>query len=463
MRAEYCGNTGCLQRDSAEHEEYAGARSAGPREGGERGGTDLLERILDEGNLNRAFKRVKANNGAPGIDKMTIEEAQDWLRWNQAQLVEALRNGTYKPIPVRRKGIPKPDGGVRLLGIPTVIDRVIQQAIAQKLTPIYDPTFAETSFGYRPGRSAQQAIGTVKKFAEEGYTQVASLDLSKYFDTINHDMLLNILRERIQDERVIQLIKRFLKAGVMEDGICKPTEEGSPQGGPLSPLISNIYLDRFDKLMDERGVRFVRYADDINIFAKSRRAAQRLMEHAKEYLEGCLKLRMNAEKSKVVSVYSPKRFKFLGFALGKNSKGVYIRAHPKALKKAKAKLKRLSARNQGCNVGVAMRKVEVYMTGWLGYFGIASIKTTLKEWDSWLRRRFRAFIWKQWKRPRTKVESLMRLGINEDEARAHGYSRKKYWRLSRTPAVNAALTNERLEGMGYMNLSKHYIARHSSG
>lgn len=354
---------------------------------------------------------------------------------------------------MRRKEIPKPDGGVRLLGIPTVVDRVIQQAVAQVLIPIYDPTFSETSFGYRPKRSAQQAIRTVRQRVEEGYTYVASIDLSKYFDTISHDMLLNILRERIHDERVIGLIKKFLKAGVMENGVCIPTERGSPQGGPISPLLSNIYLDKFDKLMDERGVVFVRYADDINILAKSERAANRLLQHAKEFLEGHLKL--NAQKSKVVSAYS-NNFKFLGFAIGKDKNGVHIRVHPKSLQKAKAKLKQLSRRNQGCNVRVSMAKLAVYARGWIAYFGIAKNKTTLQRWDGWLRRRFRAYIWKQWKRPSRRIEALKQLGIGEDDAKANDYSRKGYWRLATSPVITKAISNKWLAQARCHSLTEIY-------
>lgn len=463
MKAEYRGNAGYPHGDSAEHEGHAGARSAGPREGGERGGTGLLEQILDRRNLNRAFKRVKANKGAPGVDNMTIDEARDWIRENRVELVESIRNGTYKPSPVRRKEIPKPDGGVRLLGIPTVVDRIIQQAIAQQLMPIYDPTFSETSFGYRPGRSPQQAIEVVRSRADEGYTQVASLDLSKYFDTINHDMLLNILRERIHDERVIQLIKKFLKAGVMVEGVCMPTEQGSPQGGPLSPLLSNIYLDKFDKLMDSRGVVFVRYADDINILARSRRAALRLMEHAKEFLEGHLKLKMNTEKSRVVSVYSARDFKFLGFAIGRNRNGAYVRIHPKSLKKAKAKLKKLTERNQGRSVEVVLKKLEEYARGWIGYYRIAAMTSTLIKWDKWLRRRIRAYIWKQWKNCKGRIKGLKERGIGEDDAKANAYSRKGCWRMSKTPVTDKAFSIAWLEELGLINLSKCYAKqRHSS-
>ena len=326
-KAEYPGNEGCPQRDSAEHEEYAGARSIDRQEPEETDGADLLERILSRGNLNRAYKRVKANKGAPGIDGMTVEDALPWLREHREELLDQIRSGKYKPQPVRRREIPKPDGGVRKLGIPTVVDRIIQQAIAQQITPIFEPLFSDGSYGYRPGRSAQMAIQKVKEYAEQGYTTAVLIDLSKYFDMLNHDLLMNMVREEVHDRRVIELIKRFLKSGVMENGLLVKTEEGSPQGGPLSPLLANIYLNKFDHEMESRGVHVIRYADDIVVLARTPRAGQRLLESSRRYLEGKLKLRMNTEKSRVVSVYAIRNFKFLGFALGKGKNGVFIRAH----------------------------------------------------------------------------------------------------------------------------------------
>ena len=307
--AENLGKEGCPQKDSAEHEGYAGAQSGGSRESREADGTDLLERILSRENLNRAYKRVKANKGAPGIDGMTVEDALPWLREHREELLEQIRSGKYKPQPVRRKEIPKPDGGVRQLGIPTVIDRVIQQAIAQQLTPIFEPKFIDGSYGYRPNRSAQQAIRKVKEYAEEGYTTAVEIDLSKYFDTLNHELLMNMVREEVRDKRVTDLIKKYLKSGVFAEGLLVKTEEGSPQGGPLSPLLANIYLNKYDQEMTRRGVKVIRYADDIVILAKSKRAGERLLESSKRYLEGKLKLKLNTEKSKVVSVYAIRNFK----------------------------------------------------------------------------------------------------------------------------------------------------------
>ena len=432
-KAEYLGNEGCPQRDNAEHEEYAGAQSIDRRETEETDGADLLERILSRENLNRAYKRVKANKGAPGIDEMTVEDALPWLREHREELLDQIRSGKYKPKPVRRKEIPKPDGGIRKLGIPTVVDRIIQQAIAQQISPIFEPLFSDGSYGYRPGRSAQMAIQKVKEYAEQGYTTAVLIDLSKYFDTLNHDLLMNMVREEVHDKRVIELIKRFLKSGVMENGLLIKTEEGSPQGGPLSPLLANIYLNKFDHEMESRGVHVIRYADDIVVFARTPRAGQRLLESSRRYLEGKLKLRMNTEKSRAVSVYAIRNFKFLGFALGKGKNGVFIRAHAKSLK------------------------------GWLGYFGIASMRKTMQSWDEWLRRRFRMYIWKQWKLPRTRIKNLMKLGLPRWRACEVACSRKSYWRSSAHASVQMAISNKRLAQAGYYSILDRYESLHLCG
>ena len=459
VKAEYQERLSCPQMDSAEHEEYAGVRSAGGREVGKQDGANLLEKILHRDNLNRAYKRVRANKGAPGIDGMTIEDALPWLREHREELLDTIRQGKYKPQPVRRKEIPKPDGGIRKLGIPTVIDRIIQQAIAQQLVPIYEPLFSEDSYGYRPNRSAQQAIQKVKQYVEQGYTSAVLVDLSKYFDTLNHELLMNLLRKNIRETRVIELIKRYLKAGVMENGLLVKSTEGSPQGGPLSPLLANIYLNEYDKEMERRGVPVVRYADDIVVMSKSPRAAQRLLESTRRYLEGKLKLKMNVEKSKVVSVYSIRNFKFLGFALGKGKNGVFIRVHAKSLKKAKAKLKELTSRNQGRNVRKVMENVKVYIRGWLGYFGIASMKMTMQRWDEWLRRRFRAYIWKQWKVPKARIRNLLKLGIPKYSAHKWGYM-KAYWNVAGSPVLTRSITNERLVQAGYYSILARYESLH---
>ena len=464
MTAEYRGNKGFLQRDSVEHEGYAEVQSTDRREGKERGGArDLMEAILDRNNLNRAYQRVKRNRGAAGIDGMTVEEALPWLKEHKGELLQNIREGSYMPSPVRRKEIPKPDGGVRKLGILTVVDRVIQQAIAQKLQSIWEPLFSDSSYGYRPNRSAQQAVRQVKRYAEQGYRYTVSVDLSKYFDTLNHELLMDLLHRQIQDMRVLGLIKKYLKSGVLENGIVCKTEKGSPQGGPLSPLLANIYLNEFDWEMRRRGVRMVRYADDIVVFAKSKRAAERLLESCRRYLEGKLKLHINTEKSKVTSIFSTRNFKFLGFCLGKNGKGVFIRAHYKSLAKAKEKLKLLTKRNRGRNVRAVMREVKVFIRGWLGYFHVADMKRTMQSWDEWLRRRFRMYIWKQWKKPKTKVANLRKLGIPADKAFQWGNSRRGYWRIAGSAVLQRSITNERLAAAGYFSILGCYESLHLYG
>ena len=457
MKAEYADKDGFLQRDSVEHEGYAEAQSAEQMETREQdNASDLMERILDKGNLNKAYQRVKSNKGAPGIDGMTVEEALPWLEEHKEELLESIKGGWFKPNPVRRKEIPKPDGGVRKLGIPTVIDRIVQQAIAQVLVPLYEPKFIDGSYGYRPNKSAQMAIQKVKEYAEEGYKYAVQLDLSKYFDTLNHALLINLLRQTIKDERVIQLIKKYLKSGVMENGVCIKTEEGSPQGGPLSPLLANIYLNEFDHEFENRGVKVIRYADDIVLLAKSQRATERLLETSTRYLEGKLKLTVNKEKSKTVSVVAIRNFKFLGFAMGRGKDGYFIRAHAKSLKKAKQKLKELTSRSQGRNVRVVMKKIQIYMTGWLAYFGIANMKKTIIEWNGWLRRRIRMYIWKQWKKPETRVQNLIKLGMESWLAYRNGNTRKGYWAVAGSGILSTTITDKRLAQAGYFDILAKY-------
>lgn len=374
----------CLQRDSTECEGYAGAQSAVQPGSGETAGRsqNLLEAILYRDNLNRAYNRVKANKGAPGVDGMTVEEALPWLKKHGKEMTEAIRSGKYKPTAVRRKEIPKPDGGVRKLGIPTVKDRIVQQAIAQQLMPLYEPKFSEGSYGYRPGRSAQ--------------------------------------------------------------------------GGPLSPLLANVYLNEFDWEYERRGVPVIRYADDIVLLCKSQRAAERLLESSIRYLEGKLKLRVNRDKSHIARVNATKNFKFLGFAYGKGKDGLFIRAHPKALLKAKNKLRAITKRNRGVNVRKVMQEIKVYMTGWLNYYGIASLKTKMREWDEWLRHRIRAYIWKQWKKPKTKLKNLMKLGVPEYYAHMAANSHRGYWFTVNTGAVTRGITNERLTRAGFFERSPAY-------
>ena len=455
-------NNGCSQRDSAEHEGYAKASRSFNRIWKEKDSAQpkLLEAILYKANLNRAYKRVKANKGKPGVDGMTVEEALPYLREHQKELTGRIRKGKYTPSPVRRVEIPKPEGGVRKLGIPTVIDRTIQQAIAQQLIPIYEPLFIETSYGYRPNKRAKDAVLKVKEYAGKGYTYAVSIDLSKYFDTLNHELLINLLRKNVKDERVVQLIKRYLKSGVMENGVVMDTEEGSPQGGNLSPLLANIYLNEFDQEFSKRGVPCIRYADDIVLLARSKRASERLLESSTKYLEEKLKLTVNREKSRTVSVFAIQNFKFLGFALGRNGSGIYVRVHPKSWKKFKTKLKTLSSRKKCQSIKPSLEKIKIYARGWLNYYGIASMKKNIEDINGWLYHRIRMCIWKQWKKPKTKVRNLLKMGVPMELAWQAGNSRRGYWYTTHTVAVNMAMTKERLINSGFYDLATAYQSVH---
>ena len=455
-------NDSCSQRDSAERKGYVRAHRSFNRIWKERDSAepDILGKILDKDNLNRAYKRVKANKGAPGVDGLTIEMALSWLKKNHKELVERIQQGKYTPSPVRRVEIPKPDGGMRKLGIPTVVDRIIQQAMAQQLMPMYEPLFSDDSFGYRPGRNAKDAILRIKEYAEQGYTRVVVLDLSKYFDTMNHTILVNLLRQQVKDERVIQMVKRYLKSGVMENGVLMETEKGSPQGGNLSPLLANIYLNEFDWEFRRRGVPCIRYADDIVLLAKSERASERLLESSTRYLEEKLKLKVNREKSRTVSVFAIRNFKFLGFCFGKNGKGIYIRVHAKPWKKAKEKLRRLTSRSRCGSVVRTMEKIKVYMRGWLNYYGMADMKSNISALNSWLYRRIRMCIWKQWKLPRTRMRKLIGLGVDSHYAATIAYDRKGYWFNAGNKAVNWALNKERLIRWGFYDLAEAYQSMH---
>ena len=452
----------CSQRDSAERKGYVRAHRSFNRIWKERDSAepDLLGKILERDNLNAAYRRVKANKGAPGVDGMTIEEALPWLKEHKDELIGRIKRGKYTPSPVRRVEIPKPDGGIRKLGIPTVIDRIIQQAISQQLMPIYEPLFSDGSYGYRPGRGAKDAILRIKEYIEEGYVHAVVLDLSKYFDTLNHTILINLLRKQVKDERVIQMVKRYLKSGVMENGVVTRTEEGSPQGGNLSPLLANVYLNEFDWEFARRGVPCIRYADDIVLLAKSKRAAERLLLTSAKYLEETLKLRVNREKSRTVSVFAIRNFKYLGFCYGKSGEGIRIRVHAKAWKKAKDKLRHLTSRSRCGSIRRTLEKIKVYMRGWLNYYGIADMKNRIEELNGWLCRRIRMCIWKQWKLPRTRKRKLVGLGVDEHYAATIAYDRKGYWFNARNKAVNWALSKERLIKWGYYDLATAYQSVH---
>jgi len=459
MTAENRTETGCSREGKLEAKNIGGAWSAALLQlNGEGGAESLLERVVERNNLNRAYKRVKANGGAAGVDGLTCKELLDYLRECGNELIAAILQGSYRPNPVKRVQIPKPDGGTRDLGVPTAVDRVIQLAIVQVLESIFEPEFSEFSFGFRPGRNCHQAIRKAREYYDEGYKYVVDIDLAKYFDTVNHDLLINMLREKVKDERLISLIRKYLKSGVMENGIVSPTYKGTPQGGNLSPLLSNIYLTRFDRLLESRGHKFVRYADDCNIYVKSHRAAERVMSSSRKYLEGVLKLRVNTEKS---TVGSPLRLKFLGFSLYRDRSGTGIRIHRKSVKRFKTKLKHLTRRNQGISIEAVLNKLRNYILGWLGYYAIASMSKLMRELTEWVRRRIRMYIWKQWKRVRTRIVKLKGLGVSDEQAFQWANTRKSYWRISGSHILTTTLTNERLANLGFENFAKRYEALRS--
>ena len=453
-------NSGWHYKDRVELESSSGVHSVYPAETEVKdGATNLLARLVSRDNLNAAYKKVKRNGGAPGIDGMTVEEALPYLRKHKEEIIAQITKGKYKPMPVRRAEIPKADGGVRLLGIPTVVDRVIQQALVQVLTPVFEPTFSDNSYGFRPGRSAHMAIMQARQYYEDGYKYVVDIDLAKYFDTVNHDILMDMVMMKVKERPIIRLTRAFLKSGVMADGIVSPTEEGTPQGGNLSPLLSNIYLTRFDNMLKERGHKFVRYADDSNIYLKSKRAAGRIRENCIEFLEGKkMKLKVNREKS---AVGSPIKLKFLGFALyTKIDKTKGIRIHPKSVKVFKAKVRQITKRNRGRKFDRIIYELNQYTRGWIQYYAIADMRKLMQDLNQWIRRRLRMYIWKQWKKISAKSHNLMKLGVARDQAWQWANTRKGYWRIASSGILATTITNERLEYRGYMDISKKYEAMH---
>jgi len=373
---------------------------------------NLFERVLQRDNILKAWQRVRANKGAAGIDGMSIDEFPDWAKsghWKR--VMTELVKGQYKPSPVRRVEIDKPDGGTRQLGIPTVVDRVLQQAIAQVLTPIFDPGFSNNSFGFRPNRNGQQAVKQVHGIIKQGRGNAVDVDLSKFFDRVNHDLLMTLLGREVKDKRLLKLIKRYLRAGVIDNQLYSESREGVPQGGPLSPLLANIMLDPLDKELEKRGHKFARYADDFTILVKSQRAGERVLRSISEYLQNRLKLAVNTTKSRVVKTTESK---FLGFTF----RAGRIQWHPKTLLKFKQQVRRLTNRNWG-----VLFKISQFLRGWINYFGIANCYQLCVELDHWIRRRVRMAYWRQWRKPRTKVRSLMRLGVHVRSAVACGIKR----------------------------------------
>lgn len=460
QRPQKTAKVGCPCEGMLETESNKGVCSVARLETERQDGAEnLLEAILDRNNLNKAYLKVKRNGGSAGIDGMTVDEMLPYLKEHREELLGALRSGKYKPKAVRRVEIPKPDGGKRKLGVPTVIDRMIQQAIVQVLQPIYEPLFSENSYGFRPKRSAHQAISKALEYYNEGYTQVVDLDLAKYFDTVNHDILIDMLKEQIKDERVISLIRKYLKSGVMINGLVSPTTEGTPQGGNLSPLLSNIYLTAFDKLLESRGHKFVRYADDCNIYVKSRRAAERVMASCVKFLEGKLKLKVNQQKSQVGS---PLKLKFLGFSLYKTGKKAGIRPHGKSIKRFKDKIRELTSRKQARSVTNILQRIKRYTTGWLGYYSIADMESKIRSLNEWLRRRIRQIYWKQWKKVSARFSNLKKLGINKQKAWEWANSRKGYWRIADSYILHRSLTNEYLASVGYDDILNRYKVLHSN-
>lgn len=407
--------------------------------------TELLEDVLSSDNLARAWKRVKANKGAPGIDGVTIGDFPAYARAHWPAIREQIREGRYQPQAVRRVEIPKPGGGKRMLGIPTVMDRVIQQAIAQVLTPIFDPTFSDSSFGFRPGRNAHQAIRQVQASVKEGRNIAVDIDLAKFFDTVSHDVLMSLLARSIADKRLLRLIGRYLRAGVLVGEHIEPSEVGTPQGGPLSPLLANILLHQLDLELVRRGHRFARYADDMVILVRSQRAAQRVMGSITRYLEKTLKLKVNLAKSKVAPM---SECAFLGFTI----KGKKIRWTDKALADFKHRIKELTGRSWGVSMGYRLHKLGQYLRGWTAYFGISQYYRPVPELDEWIRRRMRMCYWKQWRWPRTKIKNLLALGVSLKSAIEHGCSSNSYWQMSRTPVINQAVSNAWLQEQGLLSV-----------
>lgn len=415
---------------------------------------NLLDTILRSDNLNAAYRKVKANNGSGGIDGMQVDELLPYLRERQSELVEQIRKGKYRPNPVRRVEIPKEEKGqVRKLGVPTVVDRVIQQAIAQELTPIYEEQFSDSSFGFRPGRGAHDALKRCREYVEEGYVYVVSMDLQSYFDTVNHSKLIEVLSRTVKDGRVISLIHKYLKAGVMEDGGNRATTEGVPQGGPLSPLCGNIMLNELDKELECRGHKYVRYADDCIIFCKSRKSAERTLKNIVPYITGKLFLKVNLQKTTVSHV---SKIKYLGYGFYQQKGKCRMRVHPKSIEKMKNRLRELTTRGNRWSNPEREKKLREYTSGWINYFRYADMKSLMEETDEWLRRRIRAVYWKQWKRVRTRYKMMRALHLPEQMVHEMSNCRKGTWRAAQM--LNSVLTKRIIvDRLGYPSMSAHYL------
>jgi len=412
-----------------------------------------VEEVVSRENMQQAWQQVKANKGAPGIDDMAITDYPDFARANWAGIKASLLDGTYTPSPVKRVEIPKDSGGTRPLGIPTVSDRVIQQAIAQVLVPIFDPYFSESSFGFRPGRSAHQAVRKVVDLIGKGYRYAVDIDLAKFFDTVDHDVLMHRIRRRVTDKGTLKLIVKYLRAGVVVNGRLNQTSEGVPQGGPLSPLLANILLDDFDKELEKRGHQFCRYADDLILLVKSKRSGERVMESISRFLEKKLKVQVNRDKSRVVKA---EKSTFLGFTFT----GKRLTVSEKSLTKCKNELRRLTWRSWGVAMEYRYRKIRTYVQGWMNYFGIGMRYNDAVELDQWFRRRIRMCYWKQWHRARKRIGELIKLGAFKRQAILTGLSRKGYWHLAKTLSMNVGLSNAYLTKQGLTSLRTLWIKIH---
>jgi len=445
MQAEPAGRDGERSYALAETEGEDGNTTINSR--------GLLEEILSPRNMNLAYKRVERNGGSSGVDGMKVDELLPYLKQNGKALLEELLLGKYKPQPVKRVEIPKPEGGIRLLGIPTVTDRMIQQAISQVLTPIFEEVFSNHSYGFRPGRSTHQALKQAKKYMDEGYKVVVDIDLEKFFDRVNHDKLMYLLSRRIKDKRVLKLVRLYLESGVMESGLVSATDEGTPQGGPLSPLLSNVMLHELDMELERRGHRFCRYADDCNIYVRSMKAGDRVMKSISLYIEGHLKLKVNTAKS---AVDIPSKRRFLGMSFYRNKEGFGLRVHPKSIKRFRDKVRRITAVANAMSMEKRIEKLNSLIQGWVSYFRIADMRNQCRDLDGWIRRRLRLCIWSQWKKIKTRHDNLVRLGISDGKAWEYANTRKGAWRISKSPVLNVSLANEYLNGMGFRSLSRVY-------
>jgi RNA-directed DNA polymerase len=409
----------------------------------------LMEEILDPENLREALKRVKANKGSAGVDRMTVDQMPGYLRQHWPGIREHLLAGTYKPQPVLRVEIAKPEGGTRKLGIPVVLDRFLQQAVMQVLQSKWDPTFSEHSYGFRPNRSARQAVAQAQEYIVQGYSWVVDLDLEKFFDRVNHDKLMGLVAKRITDKRVLKLIRAFLNAGVMEKGLVSALDEGTPQGGPLSPLLSNIVLDELDRELQRRGHRFVRYADDCNVYVRSQRAGERVMESITGFISTKLKLKVNSEKS---AVARPWERKFLGFSFTAKEPQ-RRRIAPKSMVRFKERVREITRRTRGVSLQKMVDELTIYMRGWHGYFGTCQTPSVLEDLDSWIRHRLRSVVWKQWKVCRTRFAELCKRGVNPVLAGQTAGSSHGPWRLSQSPAMCVAFPNAFFDGVGLFRLT----------